>query len=76
MTIDQADDALLTRTEVSKWTGRSMRALEHDASAGDGIPYVRIGERNVRYRAGDVRSYIKARTFPHRAAELAHQVSA
>jgi predicted DNA-binding transcriptional regulator AlpA len=74
--VDLGDDALLTRAEVSKLTGRSSRALEYDAAVGQGIPYVRIGERNVRYRVGDVRAYIRSRTFPHRAAELARQTGA
>ena len=74
-TIDLGDDALLTRNQVAELLHCSVRALEREASEGGGIPYVRINERNVRYRLGDVRSRIQSRTFTHRAAELAQQAA-
>ncbi len=39
---------------------------------GDGPPWVRLGLRRVVYRLSDCDAWAAARTYPHRAAEIAH----
>jgi len=57
------DEELITEAEVSKHTKRSRRQLQRDRAARRGIPFILI-ERQVRYRRGDVRSYIAQRQRP------------
>lgn len=63
---------LMITSAVSKITGLSERTLMRHRSEGGGIPYVRLSANRVAYREEDVRAYLDARTFPHRAAELSH----
>jgi predicted DNA-binding transcriptional regulator YafY len=65
-----ADDDLMTAHELAEYFGCSERKLEMDRRDGSGVPYIRINARNVRYRVGDVRAFLKARTFRHHAEEL------
>jgi predicted DNA-binding transcriptional regulator AlpA len=51
--------------------GVHVRTLERWRVTGDGPAFVRIGPRRVGYRLSDVRAWLDARAFPHRAAELA-----
>ena len=51
------DEELITEAEVSKHTKRSQRQLQRDRAGRQGIPFVLLGTQ-VRYRRGDVRSYI------------------
>ena len=51
------DEELITEAEVSEYTKRSQRQLQRDRAARRGIPFV-LFETQVRYRRGDVRSYI------------------
>ena len=52
-------DRLLSRPEVEASFGISRRFLEVAAVKGNGPPMVRLG-RAVRYRYGDLRSWIEA----------------
>lgn len=52
-------DRLLSRAEVEVNFGLSRRFLEVSAVRGDGPPFVKIG-RSVRYRVGDLRTWIEA----------------
>ena len=74
-TPDLGDDTLITRKQLAELRGTTERQLEREASKGEGVPYVRLGERQVRYRIGDYRAFLRARTFPHHAAELAQQAA-
>ncbi|MGI2326096.1 MULTISPECIES: helix-turn-helix transcriptional regulator [unclassified Methylococcus] len=51
------DDALLTPTENAKWLRTTKATLNYWRVTGGGPPWLKIG-RNVRYRAGDVRSWL------------------
>lgn len=53
-------DRLLTRSEVDRHFGLSLRYLEVAAVRGDGPPMVKIG-RSVRYCVADLRAWIAAR---------------
>lgn len=54
-------DFLLSRDEVEAEFGLTRRFLELAAWRGEGPPMVRIGERAVRYRRGDIIDWIEAR---------------
>lgn len=64
-------EKLLTTQELSTLLGRPIRTLEHDRYTGAGVPYVKVGPRNIRYRQSDVDAWLSGRTFASRAAELA-----
>lgn len=64
-------DRLLTRREAAAFLGASERTLERAALAGSGPPFVRISVRRLGYLVRDLEAWLEARTFPHRAAELA-----
>lgn len=54
-------DFLLSRDEVEAEFGLTRRFLELAAWRGSGPPVIRIGERAVRYRRGDIIAWIEAR---------------
>lgn len=54
------DEQLLTRTEVEMIFGLTKRFLELAAVNGGGPLMIKIG-RSVRYRAGDIRSWIASK---------------
>jgi predicted DNA-binding transcriptional regulator AlpA len=67
--------ALITRRAAANFLGVSERLLERKALDGSGPPFVRISVRRLGYRISDLEAWLQARTFPHRAAELAKAVS-
>ncbi|TDR95673.1 helix-turn-helix transcriptional regulator [Enterovirga rhinocerotis] len=63
--------ALITRAAAAKMLGIGVRTLERYDSTGEGPGFVRVGPRLVRYDPEVCRSWASARTYPHRAAEIA-----
>jgi hypothetical protein len=55
-------DDLLTTEEVAAWLHVSMQWLEIGRHHGYGPPYVRISPRMIRYRRGDVLTWLAGRT--------------
>ena len=55
-------DQLLTTKEAAGFLGMSRAFLERDRWAGAKIPFVKIGERAVRYRQADLDAFIADRT--------------
>lgn len=51
---------LLTTKEAARVLGVSEAFLEKDRWAGARIPFIRIGSRAVRYRQGDLDTYIQS----------------
>ena len=49
--------------------------LERKALDGSGPPFVRLSTRRLGYRVRDLEAWLEARTFPHRAAEMAKAVA-
>jgi excisionase family DNA binding protein len=49
---------LLRTTDAANYLGVSKAFLERDRWAGPQIPFVRIGNRAVRYRLADLENYI------------------
>jgi len=52
-------------------TGLSRRTLQRFRVSGEGPQWIRLGTRRVAYRESDVQAWSEARTYPHRAAEMA-----
>lgn len=67
--------ALITRRAAADFLGVSERLLERKALDGSGPPFVRISVRRLGYRVRDLEAWLEARTFPHRAAEMAKAVA-
>lgn len=50
---------LITTEEASKFLGVSKAFLERDRWAGAKIPFIKVGDRAVRYRLSDLEAYIE-----------------
>lgn len=55
----QDPDRLLSQKEAAPFRGGSVKTLERDRWAGQGIPYLKLGRRVV-YRAQDIIDWIEA----------------
>ena len=66
-----AHDLYLTEREFSVRYHVSRRTAQRRRATGDGPAFVRLGLRRVAYRLSDCEAWAAARTFAHRAAELA-----
>jgi len=55
------DDVLLSSKDVSELTGLAIRTLEGLRVKGGGPVYVRLSPRAIRYKRGDVRTWINER---------------
>jgi len=53
------DKQLLTTAEAAHYLGMSKAFLERDRWAGARIPFVRVGNRSVRYRRADLQAYME-----------------
>lgn len=67
-----ATDVYLSEQEFSQRYHVSPRTAQRWRTTGDGPKWVRIGLRKVAYRLSDCEAWAAARTYPHRAAELAN----
>lgn len=52
---------LLTTKEAANYLGVSKSFLDRDRWAGARIPFIKIGNRVVRYRLVDLESYLESR---------------
>lgn len=50
---------LLTTKEAARYLGVSKAFLERDRWAGARIPFIKVGNRAVRYRLGDLMRYVE-----------------
>ena len=62
------DDDLLKTPTTADWLGVSDQWLETGRIVGYGPPFLKIGQRMIRYRRGDVRKWLRSRV---RRAEVA-----
>ncbi|MBI4667467.1 MAG: helix-turn-helix domain-containing protein [Nitrospinae bacterium] len=53
--------SLLTTQEAADFIGMSRQFLERDRWKGATIPFIRVGERAVRYRLDDLEAYLASR---------------
>jgi len=52
---------LLNTTQAASFLGLSKAFLERDRWAGAKVPFIKIGDRAVRYRIEDLQTYIESR---------------
>lgn len=52
---------LLNTIQAAQFLGLSKAFLERDRWAGAKVPFIKIGERAVRYRLEDLEAYIQSR---------------
>jgi len=52
---------LLNTTQAAQFLGLSKAFLERDRWAGAKVPFIKIGDRAVRYRLEDLNAYIESR---------------
>jgi predicted DNA-binding transcriptional regulator AlpA len=65
----------LTEREFSERYHVAQRTVQRWRATGEGPAFVRVGPRRIAYRLSDCEAWAAARTFPHRAAELAHHAA-
>lgn len=53
---------LLNTLEAANYLGLSKAFLERDRWAGAKVPFIKIGDRAVRYRMQDLDNYIESRS--------------
>ena len=66
-----ADSAYLSEEQFCDRYIVARRTAQRWRITGDGPAWVRLGRRRVGYRLSDCEAWASARTFAHRAAELA-----
>jgi len=52
---------LLNTQQAAALIGMSVAFLERDRWAGAKVPYIKVGNRAVRYRMSDLMAYIESR---------------
>ena len=53
---------LLNTLQAANYLGLSKAFLERDRWAGAKVPFIKIGDRAVRYRLQDLENYIESRS--------------
>jgi predicted DNA-binding transcriptional regulator AlpA len=66
----------LTEEEFATRYHLGRRTLQRWRCTGEGPRWCRLGPRRVMYRLADIEDWAKARTYAHRADELARQPAA
>ena len=56
------DNDLITDYEVAEMVDRKRSAVAYWRKIRRGPPYIKVTERTVRYRVGDVRAWLTSRT--------------
>jgi predicted DNA-binding transcriptional regulator AlpA len=57
------EDEILMVEDVAVWLRMSVAWLNRGRQAGFGPPFINLGPNRIAYRRGDVRDWIKSRTF-------------
>jgi hypothetical protein len=65
----------LTEAEFATQYHLGRRTVQRWRLTGDGPAWCRLGRRRILYRLGDIEAWAAARTFRHRADELARSVT-
>jgi hypothetical protein len=67
-----ASEAYLSEDGVcEQYPTFTPRTLQRWRAIGDGPPFVRAGKRRILYRVADIETWLRDRTYRHRAEELA-----
>jgi hypothetical protein len=61
-TVAGDDDDLLPTPDIAAWLEVSVQWLEIGRFKGYGPPFMRVSDRMIRYRRGDVRQWLRERT--------------
>jgi predicted DNA-binding transcriptional regulator AlpA len=61
----------LDEAATARFLNFSQRTLQRMRAEGGGPAFIRAGARRVLYDVTEIERWAAARTFPHRAAELA-----
>ncbi len=69
-------EVYLTEAEFADRYHLGRRTTQRWRSTGEGPAWVRLGQRRILYRLSDCEEWAAARTFQHRADELARRVAA
>jgi excisionase family DNA binding protein len=56
-----ADEDLLTAKQVAAMLNVSLATFKRLRARGEGPPSIRVGERAIRYRRGDVATWLRRR---------------
>jgi predicted DNA-binding transcriptional regulator AlpA len=70
-TIPETDTIYLDEREVAQRYRLGRRTLQRWRADDDGPPWCRLGHRRILYRLSDLEIWAAARTYRHRADELA-----
>jgi len=58
-TLPEADDTLIPRSEVPRYLPVQSQTLARWATEGIGPSFVKLGQRLVAYRSGDLRNWLR-----------------
>jgi predicted DNA-binding transcriptional regulator AlpA len=72
---DPDPDQLLSTRELAALTGLSTQFFEIGRVRGYGPRFIKLSQRNCRYRRSDVVEWLEGRTF-QRTSEYEHRISA
>lgn len=61
-TTESGIPVMLSDKQVEAELGLPPGALKRDRSLGQGLPFVRLTDRRIRYKASDIAAYIAANT--------------
>jgi hypothetical protein len=61
------DDDMMTSSAVAEWLQVSKQWLEIGRCKGHGPKFIRLSSQVVRYRRGDVKSWLADRQYAHTA---------
>jgi excisionase family DNA binding protein len=59
--MQKVNNKLLTTIEAASYLNLSKAFLERDRWAGAKVPFIKIGERAVRYRLDDLEKFVQSR---------------
>jgi len=69
-------ETYLSEAEFAARFGLGRRTLQRWRQTGEGPKWCRLGPKRILYRLNDIEAWAAARTFFHRADELARHSSA
>jgi hypothetical protein len=73
---DHRPDEYITEQGLHERYLIPARTAQRWRSIGGGPRWIRLGRRRVLYRVSDVEEWLRARTFRHRADEMAREIGA
>lgn len=60
-------EPLLDEKQLARITRQSLASIRRDRQFGRGVPFIRVGQKLVRYDPADVRAYLAGRKIGARA---------